>query len=426
MKNLKPKIFLCIVGIVILLFTGCKSQPAKASEPLKKNIEQSKPEMETQLDRIKDLRKELAEIRKSKIQDISPVNWEKNDGIILRLLERAEQTLTDTLPKARFDWERSGYTSPEKMIDQAEDYLKTLKEGKDPLPGKFCEPGGTVIDHCIIKKDDLFHLFYIRGKAATHWPEWPTRNFGHATSKDLLNWEIHEPVLQSPEKGWDEYQVWAPHIVEHKGEYYMLYTGVSYPCCQCIGLAKSKDLFNWERIGNGPVITPGDWGIWQKDGAADCRDPSILKVGNTYYCYYTAVRKVKDAVPPHEYCVGISSSKDLIHWKDEGFARLEASLKTPPESPFAIEKDGKFYLFYSSYNHGVVVAVSDHPAKGWKDLPEDKLVIMRGVSASEIIKDGENWYISLISHAQNALHFFEIRKLIWHDDGKISAEVIKY
>ncbi len=418
---IKP--IISIVSIT-LFFTGCQSQPAKTSTPLEIKIEHPISKMETQLTRITKLRKKVAEAGNSKSKNITPANFEKTTGIILRLLERAEQTLTDTLPKARFDWERQGYTSPEKMIDQAEGYLNILKEGKDPLHGKFAEPGGTVIDHCLIKKDGLFHLFYIRGKAATHWPESPTRNFGHATSKDLLNWETHEPVIQSPEKGWDEYQVWAPHIVKHNGEYYMLYTGVSYPCCQCIGLAKSKDLFNWKRIGDGPVITPGEWGIWRSDGGADCRDPSMLKVGDTYYCYYTAVRKVEGADPPHEFCVGISSSKDLINWKDEGFARLETSLKTPPESPFAVEKDGKFYLFYTSYKYGTVVAVSDHPAKGWKDLPEDKLVTMAGISASEVLKDGDDWYISLISHAQNALHFFEIRKLIWHDDGKITVEVI--
>jgi len=413
------KSILSIMSITLIL-AGCQSQPAKLSVPIKINSE--KPKMETQLERITNLRKEVENTPKSK--KISSVNFDKTSGIIIRLLERAEQTLTDSLPKARFDWERHGYTSPEKMIDQAENYLKILKEGKDPLPGKFAESGGTVIDHALIKKDGLFHLFYIRGKAATHWPESPTRNFGHATSKDMIDWEIHEPVIQSEEKGFDEYQVWAPHIVEHNDEYFMLYTGVNYPCSQSIGLAKSKDLFNWEKIGDGPVITPGDWGIWHKGSPADCRDPMILKVGDTYYCYYTAVRKVEGANPPHEYCVGISSSKDLINWKDEGFARLETSLKTPPESPFAVEKDGKFYLFYTSYKDGTVVAVSDHPAKGWKDLPKDKLVIMKGVSASEIIKDGDDWFISVISHAQNALHFFEIRKLIWNKDGSFSVEVI--
>ena len=161
---------------------------------------------------------------------------------------------------------------------------------------------------------------------------------------------------------------------------------------------------------------------------ADCRDPMMLKVGDIYYCYYTAIRKVEGADPPHEFCVGISSSKNLIDWKYEGFARLETSLKTPPESPFVVEKDGKFYLFYTSYKHGTVVAVSDNPVKGWKDLPEDKLLVTitggGSASASEIFRDGDDWYISLISHEPNALYFFEIRKLVWHDDGKITAELI--
>ncbi|RLD09463.1 MAG: hypothetical protein DRI44_08430 [Chlamydiae bacterium] len=67
--------------------------------------------MEKQLKRIQLLRQKVKKI--PKFEKITAVNWNKTTGIILRLLERAEQTLTDILPKPRFDWERSGYTSQE-------------------------------------------------------------------------------------------------------------------------------------------------------------------------------------------------------------------------------------------------------------------------------------------------------------------------
>jgi beta-xylosidase len=71
--------------------------------------------------------------------------------------------------------------------------------------------------------------------------------FGHAVSTDLINWEVKEPVLQTKEGEWDEYQVWAPHVIYHEGEYWMFYTGVNNNVAQAIGLAKSRDLYHWER-----------------------------------------------------------------------------------------------------------------------------------------------------------------------------------
>jgi len=73
---------------------------------------------------------------------------------------------------------------------EAKGFLKTLKEGVDPVEGKFAEPGGYVTDHAFIKKGGNYHLFYIRGIAATDWQAYHLFNFGHAVSKDLKSWKI--------------------------------------------------------------------------------------------------------------------------------------------------------------------------------------------------------------------------------------------
>jgi beta-fructofuranosidase len=231
---------------------------------------------------------------------------------------------------------------------------------------------------------------------------------------------VEEPVLKSPEAGWDEFQVWAPHIIEYDGEYWMFYTGVNEACCQAIGLARSKDLFHWERHPGNPVIRTGEWGLWDPTAWSDCRDPMVLKDGDTFYCYYTAARAT-GGEPPHESCVGVSSSKDLIHWRDEGFIRLTESLRTPPESPFVVKRGDKYYLFYTNYGLGTVYAVSDHPVTGFVYPGAEEMRVIPEVSASEIYQDGDDWYISLISHAPNALHFFEIRRLVWAEDGTVSV-----
>lgn len=172
----------------------------------------------------------------------------------------------------------------------------------DTLEGKYAEPGGYVVDHALIKKDDLWHLIYIRGIAATNWPEYPLSNFGHAVSHDLEHWDTKKPVLETLEDGFDSYQVWAP-----------------------------------------------------------------------------------------------------------------------PESPFVVKKNGLFYLFYTNYTHGIGYLTSPDPNQGWKENPEDPQSILKGVSATEIFQENGTWYITLISHMNNGLHFFEIRELIWNADGTVTV-----
>ena len=52
---------------------------------------------------------------------------------------------------------------------------------------------------------------------------------------------------------WDNLHVWAPHIVEQDGVFYMFYTGVTwvpgvYNRYQRMGVATSTDLETWNRL----------------------------------------------------------------------------------------------------------------------------------------------------------------------------------
>lgn len=42
-----------------------------------------------------------------------------------------------------------------------------------------------ITDHAFMKKDGKYHIFYIRGIAATDWQAYHLFNFGYAVSKDL-------------------------------------------------------------------------------------------------------------------------------------------------------------------------------------------------------------------------------------------------
>jgi hypothetical protein len=373
------------------------------------------------LKQISSLRSDLAQIRHKRFERLTLADRDKVSGIIEELFNRAEQKVLNTLPAGKFEWSWSGFDTPKDMVAQGEDFLKTLSMGADPFEGKFAEPGCYTVDHALIEKDGIYHLIYIRGCAATNWPEYPLFNFGHAVSRDLITWQIEKPVLQCPLSGVDEYQVWAPYILKYKNQYWMFYAGVNNNVCQSICLATSKDLYNWQRYEKSPVITTGPWGLWDKNQWSDCRDPMVLQDGDNFYCYYAAGR-INPETQKHEYCLGISSSKDLLTWKDEGFIRLEKSLDTPPESPFAVKHNEKYYIFYTNYKYGTTYITSNNPIKNWHELPVDKMSVIPEVSASEILETKGKWYITLISHIKNGLHFFEIRDLIWNVDGTVSVK----
>jgi len=403
-----------IIAVLVFLFIHCESGICQTGfVPSSGDI--------AVLRRIAVLRDSLTRVRMMSYANITLANQLKTAGIIQELLNRAEGKIFNILPAGRFEWSWTGFDPPAGMVEQASGLLKVLATGKDPFEGKFAEPGGYVVDHALIKKDGLTHLIYIRGIAATNWPEYPLFNFGHAVSRDLKNWEIQKPVLQCPPEGWDQYQVWAPHIIERNGLYYIFYAGENKHVSQAICLATSPDLFNWKRYDQNPVITSGAWGLWDSTKWSDCRDPVILQDGNNYYCYYTAAR-MSPETSQQENCLGISSSTDLLHWKDEGFIRVEHSLNTPPESPFVLKRNNQYYLFYTSYKYGTVYLTSKDPVKGWTELPVEKMVLMSGISASEIYEDNGKWYMSYISHQKNGLHFFEIRELVWGKNGEVTLK----
>ncbi len=405
--------------IILLMVHGIVSSPVQAQE----NKELSDSDI-VLIKKISLLRNELSEARTVQLEDLTIENQAKAAWIIEEMLNRAEQQILGTLKlahKKELNWEL--YEKSENIVAQAVGYLEILKGGVDPFDGKFAEPGGYVTDHAFVKKGNKYHVFYIRGIAATDWPAYNLYNFGHAVSCDLKNWKIEKPVLQCPESGVDQFQVWAPFILKRKGIYYMFYTGVNTNVCQSICLATSKDLYNWERYGSNPVVIPGAWeeGVYDQNKWSDCRDPMVLKDGRNFYCYYTARRMNKEN-RQKEHCIGISSSHDLINWKDEGFIPLRYSMKTPPESPFVVKHKQTFYLIYTNYKYGIVYLTSKDPVKGWQEMPEDKMSIMAGVSATELLKVGNQWQMSLISHVNNGLRFLEFRKFIWNKDGSLTVK----
>lgn len=69
-----------------------------------------------------------------------------------------------------------------------------------------------------------YHLFY---QYFPYAPRWGTMHWGHAVSKDLVNWE-HKGVALFPTVYADQNGCFSGSAVEHEGKMHLFYTGVHY------------------------------------------------------------------------------------------------------------------------------------------------------------------------------------------------------
>ncbi len=214
----------------------------------------------------------------------------------------------------------------------------------------FSDPPQPVLDHCLLEKDGVIHLFYLRGN--------PALSIGHATTTDLINWTMQPPKLSTGT--WDDRALWAPDIFKLGGTYYMFYTGVNLAWAQQSGVAFSVDLNNWIKYPN-PVYhpDPAAWALWSDDTFAHGRDPHILEWNGEYYQFLTA----KDWAGNGAVAVGKSS--DLVNWVDQGPAYVHYNWHVL-ESVFIKERNDKFHMFFTEEAvNGTSHMTSDSPIEGW-------------------------------------------------------------
>lgn len=107
-------------------------------------------------------------------------------------------------------------------------------------------------------------------------------------------------------------------------------------------------------------------------------DPFVFKARGEYWAYGTEMD-----VPhsdPQKLVFGVLRSPDLVHWTDCGGAleQVAKPLGWSYWAPEVCERDGKFYMFYSTsgsifrgkLNHHLRLAIADHPAGPFRDTGE--------------------------------------------------------
>ncbi len=243
--------------------------------------------------------------------------------------------------------------------------------------------GNYINDHSIIKdRDGKWHLFGITSMEGIPSYE---RYFVHAVSENGLYGSVME------EKGRvidDGTRAWAPCVIGNDDKYYMYY-GPSLT-----KMAVSADLTEWmgyeiNMIGAPPM--------------ACNRDHFVMKLND--YTWIMYVSGVKDGYG----AVACLVSNDLCSWRFVQYALTsDGNAPLRPawgafESPYVVKRGDMYYLFvtYTDCNienyQNTLVFASQKPYDFGNyngDNHKDMVVAQLHAHACEVIKDGEDYYIT--------------------------------
>lgn len=284
-------------------------------------------------------------------------------------------------------------------------------------------------DFAFLKRDGLYHIFWTRTSVAD--PNGVTETaLGHAVSWDLYNWTQRDSVLPIRPGSWDNHRVWAPHVIEVAGVYYMFYTGVtnlpgSYSFHQRTGLAVSTDLDHWTRSDE-PIYDCGDvpWSYCDPlvPAGGNLRDPFAMPdpaQPGRWLLYQTAV----PAIDPSRYVVDVAATTGAFDaWSDVGplWATYHSSTgRELCESPHLFEREGTWYLlFTTNATNPLAWSTGTNPTGGPAEWTyRGTLSSMLGFDtqfwfASEFLRDGAVDYFAFVNFDR-----VDVRRMVWKPDG---------
>jgi beta-fructofuranosidase len=220
-------------------------------------------------------------------------------------------------------------------------------------------------------ENDIYHAFYLQSDKNIenhHLRHHNNVSIGHATSANLNDWQEHPVALEPGNEGeWDDLSLWTGSIIQHKNIWYMFYTGRSKSDFwkQQIGLATSKDLFNWSKH-DGPILPP-DFNFYSKqkglnklDKPPAWRDPYIIKdpESDNFFMTITARSNKGDV---YNGCVGLAVSNDLINWQVRP-PILSLGVFDEMEVTQVIYDENRVNLLFSTYEN------TTKPNEGYKQV----------------------------------------------------------
>ncbi len=186
----------------------------------------------------------------------------------------------------------------------------------EPLKGDFAYEEGVIRrdPSAVIKVDDLYHVWYTKGKGETVgfnsanlndkvFP-WDLTEVWHATSKDGLFWKEEGRAIGRGAAGsYDDRACFTPEVLAHNSMYYLVYQVVQAPytnrAFEHIALASSSSPFGpWQKSA-APILKAAANGKWkgkqdnrfevEEKGDFDSHkvhDPCLMFYKEKFYLYY--------------------------------------------------------------------------------------------------------------------------------------------
>ena len=278
------------------------------------------------------------------------------------------------------------------------------------LPEIDSKPG-SVVDHCFFQaKDGHWELWTqirdtAKGRLFFRWEG--TKEFDRSdwTPRGIC-WRADSKYGESIDTAENNDIIQAPYVFCEDGKYTVFYgggprgDGDGYQLCT----ATSDDGIHFTRTKN----TLGRSRAFA--GPGQSRDAMILKVDDWYFCYYCADEDGKGVI-------ALRTTKDLTsgEWSDYTVVSRGGILGThscSQQCPFVVYRDGWYYLFKmgsSGEFRTAVYASKDPTFFGHED---ENLVAVLPTSASELIRIGDQDYISSLIPGHSGVR---IAKLQWEE-----------
>ncbi len=134
-----------------------------------------------------------------------------------------------------------------------------------------------------------------------------------AESKDGEHWTKNpQPVLDpGPFGSFDERGVSDPCVIRAGEYFYLFYTGLDRARRQRLGIARSKDGEQWDKLRTNPILEMGAPGAFDENGLGE---PAVWSSGGEWWMLYTG-RAVNE-----QRRIGLAKSSDGAHWaRDQSF-----------------------------------------------------------------------------------------------------------
>jgi beta-xylosidase len=259
------------------------------------------------------------------------------------------------------------------------------KSGNPIFPGRYADPEAVLIgDECWI---------------------FPTASLPYTeqvyldaySSKDLVNWEKHEHIVDTTEVKWIWRAMWAPAIVKKDNYYYLFFSG--------------NDMHEDGEGGIGYVRSENPGGPYKDilgkplldkiiNGAQPIDQFVFVDADGTYYMYYGGWGHCN-------VCILNDDFTGFVPFED-GETFKEITPKGYVEGPFMFIKDGKYYFMWSEGgwtqdDYRVAYAISDNPLGPFERIAtilEQDLQVGTGAGHHSIIQDSKSdkWYIIYHRH----------------------------